>query len=386
MIDARAAVLLESGADPVLTDVSVRSPRADEILVRIDAVGICHTDVSVAARWPQRRLPMVFGHEGCGTVIQAGPEAGLDPGSRVVLSFASCGTCAYCTAGQPAYCAHSTTLNLRGDGGGDGAALHIGGRPIGAGFFGQSSHGTVALARRRNAVVIPDDVDPVLAAPLGCSVQTGVGTLLNALQPRPEDPVVVFGAGAVGLSAVMGARIAGCRTIVAVDPVSDRRALASALGATATIDPVQGEVAERIVELTAGGAQAAVDTTALPDVLSTALGALRPRGQLAVVGLGAPVAPLPVGLIMGNGLTVRGVVEGDSEPQRFIPHLVDLLRRGELPVERIVTRYDFADFDRAWAAARAGAAVKPVLTLAERPTATGAVDQPPGGGGDTGEY
>lgn len=363
MIDARAAVLLQSGADPALTDVSMRPPRADEVLVRIEAVGICHTDVSVAARWPQRRMPMVLGHEGCGTVVAAGSEAGLDSGVRVVLTFASCGVCAFCTAGQPAYCAESTALNLRGDGGGDAAALHLDGRPVCGGFFGQSSHATFALARRRNAVVIPDDIDPVSAAPLGCSVQTGVGTVLNALTPRPEDPVVVFGAGAVGLSAVMGAHIAGCRTVVAVDPVAERRTLASELGATATVDPTDGDVAERIVGLTAGGAQAAVDTTALPDVLATALGVLRSRGRLAVVGLGTPVAPLPVGLIMGKGLTVRGVVEGDSEPQTFIPYLVDLVRRGDLPVERMVTRYEFSEFGRAWEAARTSATVKPVLVM-----------------------
>ncbi|MBO0677560.1 NAD(P)-dependent alcohol dehydrogenase [Mycolicibacterium sp. S2-37] len=363
MIDARAAVLLEAGADPVLTDVSIRRPVADEVLVRIDAVGICHTDVSVAARWPGRRTPMVFGHEGCGTVAEVGPEAGLQPRQRVVLTFASCGRCALCAAGRPAYCAESTALNLRGDGGGEGGALQIGDRAVGGAFFGQSSHATYALARRRNAVVIPGDVDPALAAPLGCSVQTGVGTVLNALAPRTEDAIVVFGAGAVGLSAVMGARIAGCRTIVAVDPVAERRKLATELGAGATIDPADGDVEARIVDLTSGGADAAVDTTALPEVLSTAVTALRSRGALAVVGLGAPVASLPVGVIMGRGLTVRGVVEGDSEPHTFIPRLVELLRAGELPVQRIVTRYPFAQFDRAWAAARSAAAVKPVLVM-----------------------
>ncbi|MCK0174711.1 MULTISPECIES: NAD(P)-dependent alcohol dehydrogenase [Mycobacteriaceae] len=363
MIDARAAVLLAPGADPVLTDVTVRAPVADEVLVRIDAAGICHTDISVAARWPQRRTPMVFGHEGCGTVVEAGPTADLRPGRRVVLTFASCGRCAFCAAGHPAYCADSTALNLRGDGGGDGSALQTEGHAVGGGFFGQSSHATFAIVRRRNAVVIPDDVDPVLAAPLGCSVQTGVGTVLNALATRPGESMAIFGAGAVGLSAVMGARIARCRTIVAVDPVAERRHLAADFGATATIDPADGDVAARIVELTAGGAHAAVDTTALPEVLTTAITALRSRGALAVVGLGAPMASLPVGSIMGKGLTVRGVVEGDSEPQTFIPRLVAMVSTGDLPIERMVTRYPFSQFDQAWTAARTGTAVKPVLAM-----------------------
>ena len=161
----------------------------------------------------------------------------------------------------------------------------------------------------------------------------------------------------------MGARLAGCRTVIAVDPVAQRRALAAELGATATVDPSAEDVSARIAELTAGGAHAAVDTTALPDVLAAAVTALRTRGTLAVVGLGAPIAPLPVGVIMGKGLTVRGVVEGDSEPHSFIPRLAAMVRRGELPVERIVTRYDFAEFHDAWASAKTGEAVKPVLVM-----------------------
>ncbi|MBU9764132.1 NAD(P)-dependent alcohol dehydrogenase [Mycobacterium sp. TNTM28] len=358
MLNARAAVLLDAGADPQLTEVQVREPVGDEVLVRIDAVGICHTDVSVAARF--RKLPMVFGHEGAGTVVQAGPEATPQVGDQVVLTFASCGACATCRADAPAYCAHSTDLNMRGSRRDESSALYRDGAPVGGGFFGQSSFCTYAIAGSRNAVVLPEPIDPALAAPLGCSVQTGVGAVLNVLTPRPEDAVVVFGAGAVGLSAVMGARIAGCQTIVAVDPIAQRRTLATELGATATIDPMAVDAAAAVLERT-GPVAAAVDTTARPDVLAAAVGVLRERGTLALLGLGALSAELPVALIMGKGLTVRGVVEGDSEPQRFIPHLVDLHRRGELPIEALVSRYRFADFDRAWAAAKAADVVKPVL-------------------------
>ncbi|BCI52301.1 aryl-alcohol dehydrogenase [Mycolicibacterium litorale] len=288
MIDARAAVLFEAGADPALTDVVLRPPVGEEVLVRIDAVGICHTDISVAARWPARRLPMVFGHEGAGTVVATGPQAELRGGQPVVLTFASCGRCPYCVTGRPAYCESSTDHNMRGDGAGESSALRLDGHPIAGGFFGQSSLATYAIARQGNAVSIDDGLEPALAAPLGCSVQTGVGTVLNALAVRPEDTVVVFGAGAVGLSAVMGARIAGCRTIVAVDPVPQRRDLAIDLGATAAVDPSAGDVTAAVRELTGGGAHAAVDTTAVPEVLTTALTVLRPRGALALVGLGAP--------------------------------------------------------------------------------------------------
>ncbi|OBB96808.1 NAD(P)-dependent alcohol dehydrogenase [Mycolicibacterium peregrinum] len=358
MLNARAAVVLDAGADPQLTDVQIRPPRGDEVLVRIDAVGICHTDVSVAARF--RKLPMVFGHEGAGTVIEVGPNAVPGVGDQVVLTFASCGACSNCQADTPAYCERSTDLNMRGTRG-ESSALHADGVPIGGGFFGQSSFCTYAIAGSRNAVVLPEPIDPALAAPLGCSVQTGVGAVLNVLAPQPTDALVVFGAGAVGLSAVMGARIAGCRAVVAVDPIAERRSLATELGATATIDPTAGgDVAAAVLELT-GGAAAAVDTTARPDVLMTAITVLRERGTLALLGLGALTAELPVAAIMGKGLSVRGVVEGDSEPQTFIPRLVDLYRRGELPLDKFVSRYPFDDFGRAWAAAKSADVVKPVL-------------------------
>lgn len=362
MTDAQAAVLMTEGATPQLVDVQVREPVGDEVLVGVDAVGICHTDVSVAARWPARKLPMVFGHEGVGTVLATGPGARVRVGDQVVLTFASCGSCANCADGNPAYCAGSTTLNMRGDAADDASALRLQGKPLRGGFFGQSSFATHAIAGSANAVAVPEPMDPVLAAPLGCSVQTGVGTVLNALDLGPADTVVVYGVGAVGLAAVMGARIAGCSHIVAVDPVPERRTLAMELGATAAADPAD-DVAGLLAELPGGGPTAAVDTTALPAVIAGALVALRARGSLAVVGLGAPTAELPVGLIMAKGLRVRGVVEGDSDPHVFIPRLVEFWRRGDLPLEKVVTRFDFSDFGSAWAAALAGSSVKPVLVV-----------------------
>ncbi|MCW2513306.1 MAG: aryl-alcohol dehydrogenase [Mycobacterium sp.] len=362
-MDARAAVLLSEGADPHLVNVEVRSPVDDEVLVRVDAVGICHTDVSVAARWPARKLPMVFGHEGVGTVLETGPRARVDVGRQVVLTFASCGRCASCTAARPAYCDHSTDLNLRGDRADETSALHLGGLPLRGGFFGQSSFATHALARRANTVALPEPLDPALAAPLGCSVQTGVGTVLGATPVGPDDALVVFGAGAVGLSAVMGARIADCRTIVAVEPKPERRSLAMDLGATAVLDPTADDVIAILPDLTGGGPTVAVDTTASAAVIATALSALRACGTLALVGLGALNAELPVGLILAKGLRVRGVVEGDSDPQVFIPRLAELARRAELPIEKLVTRFAFDDFGAAWTAATTGAAVKPVVVM-----------------------
>lgn len=362
-MDARAAVLLAERADPQLVNVQVRPPVDDELLVRIDAVGICHTDVSVAARWPARKLPMVFGHEGVGTVLEAGPLARVEPGRQVVLTFDSCGGCASCGAGRPAYCERSTVLNLRGDAADETSAFSLGGVALRGGFFGQSSFATHAIVGPANAVVLAEPLDPALAAPLGCSVQTGVGTVLGAMSAGADDALAVFGAGAVGISAVMAARIAGCRAIVVVDPIVERRSLAMELGATAALDPTVDDVAVQLPELTGGGPTLAVDTTALPAVIATALAVLRSCGTLALVGLGALNADLPVGLIMAKGLRVRGVVEGDSDPQVFIPRLAELVRCGELPLEKVVTRFVLDDFGDAWTAAKTGAAVKPVVVM-----------------------
>ncbi|WP_374693865.1 NAD(P)-dependent alcohol dehydrogenase [Gordonia rubripertincta] len=362
-IAARAAVLSEVGAPPALHDVQVREPVGDEVLVRVQAVGICHTDISLAARWPDKRMPMVFGHEGAGIVEAVGRTATVRVGTRVVLTFNSCGQCTQCKAGESAYCRQSTALNMRGDRGEVSGSVRGEHGPINGDFFGQSSFATYALAHQRNTVPMGNEIDMSVAAPLGCSVQTGVGSILNALRPVLGQSVVVFGVGAVGLSAVMGARIAGARIIVAVDPVAARRALAIELGATHTVDPAVDEVVSSLVDVTGGGADHVLDTTAIPAVLAEAVAALRSRGQLGIVGLGAPIAALPVGLIMGRGLRIRGIVEGDSAPATFIPELIDLHKRGDLPLEKLITTYDFADFDNAWAAARSGLAIKPVLTL-----------------------
>lgn len=356
VIKARAAVLLEPGQEPQLTDIELRDPVGDEVLVRIDAVGICHTDITMAS-WCSK-TPMVFGHEGAGTVLAAGPAATPRPGQQVVLTFASCGQCGNCVADRPAYCDQSTNLNMRGSRRDETSPLRLNGAPITAGFFGQSSFASHAIAGSRNAVALPAGMDPALAAPLGCSVQTGVGAVLNVLGAAPS--VAVFGAGAVGLSAVMGARIAGAETIIAVDPVQERRALAAELGATTTIDPTSTDAAAEIIRMT-GGVAGAVDTTARPEVISAAVGVLASRGTLALVGLGAPTAELPVTLIMGKGLTVRGVVEGDSDPQVFIPQLTRWYHEGRLPLDLLVSTFVFDDFASAWSAAKSATVIKPVL-------------------------
>jgi aryl-alcohol dehydrogenase len=355
---------LSHGADTPfeIAEVDLDEPRDDEVLVAVAAAGVCHTDLTMRARWPAAMAPIVLGHEGAGTVVAVGAAVTrARVGDRVLMSYRSCEACAECTAGHPPYCHAFPALNTSGSRPDGSTTMRRDGAPVYGSFFGQSSFASHALAYETNVVVIGADVDPSIAAPLGCSVQTGAGAVLNVLQPGIDASLVVFGAGGVGLSAVMAARATGVSTIVAVDPVADRRGVAAQLGATATIDPTDDDVVDAIRELTGDGATHAVDTTANGTVINQAVTALARRGTLALVGIGGPQNPLDVGNIVSGGKTVRGVIEGDAVPQDFVPRLLALHADGRLPLEKLVRTYAFDDIDTAAAEAARGTTVKPVL-------------------------
>lgn len=358
------AALAEAPEGPfTIREVTLENPRPHEVLVRITASGVCHTDLGMRAGWPRQLTPMVFGHEGAGRVEAVGERVtGLAPGDHVCLTFASCGACESCVADHPAYCHAARSLNFSGGRGDGTTALSLDGSPVHAGFFGQSSFATHAVVHERGVVKVPSDLPSHVAAPLGCGGQTGAGTVLNRLRPEPGSSLVVLGAGGVGLSALMAAVAAGCDPVVAVDPVASRRALAVELGAEAALAPGEGLVAA-LRDLTGGGAHHVVDTTGRPEMLRRAVAALRPRGDLALLAMGDEVTFDVMGLL-AKGVRVHGVIEGDSDPGRFIPELVALYEDGFFPLDRLVTTFPFEDIDAAVSAMRDGSAVKPVLTFA----------------------
>ncbi|MFF2327441.1 MULTISPECIES: NAD(P)-dependent alcohol dehydrogenase [unclassified Streptomyces] len=358
----RAAVTEAPGAPFAVRDADLEDPRPREALIRMTAVGVCHTDLLMRDTWPRQLTPMVFGHEGAGRVEAVGAEVtGVAPGDHVCLTFASCGACDQCATGRPAYCHAAQTLNFSG-GRDDGTTpLSLDGTPLRAGFFGQSSFATYAVVHERGVVKVPSGLPAPVVAPLGCSGQTGAGAVLNRLRPEPGSSLVVLGAGGVGLSALMAAVAVGCDPVVAVDPVASRRALAVELGAKAALPPGDGLVAA-LRDLTGGGAHHVVETTGRPEMARRAVSALRPRGDLALLGLGGEVTFDVMGLL-SKGVRVHGVIEGDSDPGRFIPELVGLHRRGHFPLGRLVTTFPFEDIDAAVAAMRDGSVVKPVLTF-----------------------
>lgn len=369
MPTATAAVTRGPGQPFLLEPVLLDDPRPDEVLVRITAAGICHTDLSVRAGHTPGPLPAVLGHEGVGTVEAVGSAVRrARPGQTVLLTFGSCGDCPNCRAGQPIRCEHWPRLNLFGgsrlDGtatltAADGSALH-------GHFFGQSSFATLALATERNAVPVPDGVPPQVLAPFGCGVQTGAGAVLNVLRPEAGDTVVVFGAGAVGLSALLAARLTPAARLVAVDVRPDRLALARELGATEVVDSTVEDPVEAVRELTGGrGAEHTLETSGHLGALAQAVRSLAVGGTCAVVGApprGSELA-LDVPALLDRVPRIVGVNQGASLPGRFLPALVELHLAGRLPVDRLVRTFPFAAVEQAAAAAGAGEVVKPVLLM-----------------------
>jgi aryl-alcohol dehydrogenase len=364
---ATSAVVREPGGSFVLEDVVLDGPRPDEVLVEIVATGMCHTDLLVRDSRPEC-LPAVLGHEGAGVVVEIGSAVtGLASGDSVVLSFPSCGACPRCLTGRSAYCDSIAALKFgchRPDG--SVATTDAHGRPIGDHFFGQSSFGTLAVASARSVVKVPDDTDLRTAGPLACGVQTGAGTVLDVLRVRPGSSVAVFGAGSVGLCAVMAARLCGATTIVAVNRRESRLRLAGELGATHLVSPHDTDPLEAIKDATGGrGVEFAFETTGDTDMFTTAVRALDSLGTCAYVGTAPPGVSgrFPLLEAMTKGLTIRGVLQGDSTPRSTIPRLLHLHRRGLLPFDRLITHYRLGEINAAAADCVSGSVVKPVLLM-----------------------
>ncbi|MFJ8630538.1 NAD(P)-dependent alcohol dehydrogenase [Streptomyces sp. NPDC093568] len=366
-IPTRAAVVESGGAPFTLCDVALDEPGPHEAVVRMVATGLCHTDLGVASGALPFPLPGVLGHEGAGVVETVGSAVtGVAPGDHVVLSFTSCGECRNCRGGHPAYCATWLPLNLIGGRRADGSGtISRDGTDLGGHFFGQSSFAERALVDERSLVKVDADVPLASIAPLGCGVQTGVGAVWNVLKPVTGSTVVVLGAGAVGLSAVMAAALTPATTVVAVDRVGERLALAKELGATHTVNAAEADLGDALAVITGGqGADGVVETTGNVGVLRQGVDALAARGTLVVVGappFGTEVA-LDVNGLLG-GKRVVGLTLGDAETQTFIPALVRLVKEGRLPLHRLISTYPFTDIDQAVRDMGAGKAIKPVLTF-----------------------
>lgn len=357
-----AAVLRDREGPHNLETIELADPGPGEVVVRIAGVGLCHTDMLPRRVASVAPLPLILGHEGSGVVTEVGPDvSGVAVGDHVVASFDSCGECASCANAHPAYCATFLPRNLIGRAlDGSAPARDASGAEVGARWFGQSSFASHALVSARNLVVVDRELPLELLAPLGCGVQTGAATVFNALGVRPGQSIAVFGVGAVGLSAVMAARVAGASTIVAVDRHESRLALAKELGATHAIASADSELVAEIRQITDGGAQYTVDTTGVPDVMVAAINAARVPGTCGL--LGAPQGDLTIDPgMLSFGRNLMGIIEGDAVPRLIIPALIELWRQGRFPFDRLVSTFPLSQINEAEQAMSRGDVVKPVL-------------------------
>jgi aryl-alcohol dehydrogenase len=364
VLNARAAVVRRRQGTLVWEDVVLDDLRPDEIYVRLIATGICHTDIAFKDGLVGSRYPAVLGHEGAGVVERVGTRVRtVRVGDRVLLSFASCGECSACRSGHPAHCQHYDGWNFswrRPDG--SPTIWDAKGRPLNAHFLGQSSFSTHVLTHERNAVQVSATDDEVaLFAPLGCGLQAGAGTVLHELRPKRGENIAVFGVGAVGLAAVMAASIAGAYPIIAVDLVQSRLDLARSLGAHIAInadhEPLRDALQRAVRKL-----HYAVDTTGSSRVINVCLEHLRARGAISLLGIASDE-----GRVISPGKRQRVVesVDGDSNPQEFLPYLVSLYKEGRFPLDRLVKFYPAAQINTAIRDSIEGRTVKPVVILTD---------------------
>ncbi|UCR89350.1 NAD(P)-dependent alcohol dehydrogenase [Mycetocola spongiae] len=359
----KAAVIREQHGEFLFEDITLDEPRADELVVKITAAGLCHTDLAVVDGDIPSPLPVVLGHEGAGEVVAIGSAVtDFAVGDHVAMSFASCGICANCLVGRAAYCSRMMELNFGGARADGSLTLTDSeGRAVHGSFFGQSSFAEYSLVSQHNAVKVPDDLPLRLAGPLGCGIQTGAGAVLNTLNVPAGSSIVVSGTGAVGLSAIMAAKAAGAAIIIAVDIIPARLESALHFGATHAINGKDADVVEQIQKITAGGARYALDTTGNQFVIQNIIAATTFGATVGLIGVSKPEATLPIVMIPGK--TIVGVIEGDAVPRDFIPRLVSLHRAGLFPFDELVTFYPFADIQRAIADTQSGAAIKAILTM-----------------------
>jgi aryl-alcohol dehydrogenase len=354
----QAAVLRKRGGPLKIESLELEGPRDDEVLVGLVASGICHTDIDFCDGWSEADQAVVLGHEGAGVVEEVGKSVkGLKRGDHVVLSYQSCGSCPQCRRENPAHCHRFYEANFgfqRLDG---SNALKRSG--VRGHFFGQSSFATHSLATERNLVKVSKDLSLEVLSPMGCGLQTGAGTVMNSLKVPKGASLAIFGTGAVGLAAVMAARLVGANPIIGVDLRPKRLQLALLLGATHAIDNRHQDIASRIVDITGSGVDYVVETTASSEMHQLAIEVLNPHGVVALLTGEIGTSALP------EGRKTLGIIQGDAVPQKFIPKLINLYKSGHFPFSWLVKFYPFSEINRAISDAKRGITIKPVLRISE---------------------
>lgn len=363
-----AAVVNEVNGPYVFEELELQEIAHDEVVVKLVASGICHSDEAIRVGDAEFPLPVVPGHEGAGIIEEIGSSVkNFAVGDQVVMAYNSCGTCQSCRTGHPSSCNDWAALNMGGVRANGTAAFKKADGTAVSNFFSQSSFSTYTVTNVNNLIKVDQDADLRMIGPLGCGFLTGAGTIANGLKPRVGDSVIIFGTGAVGLVALMMAVIEGCSKVIAVDIHDARLEVAKQLGATHTINSMNEDLAQLIGEITNGaGVNYSVDTTGVAPVIKSSI------DVLAIGGVAAPVAVTPhtvelnttMDLVFGNR-TVKGILMGDSIPQFAIPKLIDFHKNGKFAFDKLVKFYKFEEINEASADSNNGTTIKPILIIDE---------------------
>ena len=371
----KAAVLNAMGMQPPYAEskpLSVESVELDppghgEVLVKIGAAGLCHSDLSVINGDRPRPMPMVLGHEAAGVVEELGPGVeDLKKGDHVVLIFVpSCGHCLPCAEGRPALCEPGAAANTAGTLLSGARRLHRNGSPL-QHHLGCSAFAEYATVSRNSLIKIDPELPLDEAALFGCAVLTGVGAVLNTARVTPGSTVAVVGLGGVGLSSVLGAVLAGARQVVAVDLFADKLDLAKKLGATDVFNASSPECVEQVRAATNGGVEFAFELAGSVKAMELAYKITRRGGTTVTAGLppAAHTIPIPQVNLVAEERTVKGSYIGTCVPMRDLPRYVSLYRQGRLPVDRLMTgRLKLAEINAAFDRLREGKAVRQVIVF-----------------------
>ncbi|MBR2520699.1 MAG: NAD(P)-dependent alcohol dehydrogenase [Oscillospiraceae bacterium] len=361
-MDIKAAITHKKGEISIET-VQLADPRENEVMVKLVACGVCHTDTAAIEQFIPVTLPAVMGHEGVGIVEKVGPGVtSLAPGDHVIMTFPSCGECPKCLEGHPYACEIRNDLFFNGVLKDGTKRLSQDGVEVSS-FFSQAGFATYAVLNDRNAVKVDPTVDLRPLCSLGCGVQTGAGAVLNRLKPEAGSTIAIFGCGGVGMAAIMGAAIVGCGKIIAVDVVPSRLEMAKELGATDVVNGKTENTVERIREITGGGANYSVECSGIPALTLQAIDCLGTEGTACVVSVtgDASINIQMEAMLMNPSRTLCGLTEGGSNPQVFIPELVKYFSEGRLPVDKLVKFYPFEDIKQAFEDSHSGKVIKPIL-------------------------
>jgi aryl-alcohol dehydrogenase len=360
MMEVKAYVAENS--EVVLKDIQLKELDADEVLIKVVGTGLCHTDLNVLHNIIPTPMPIVLGHEGAGIVEKVGAAVTeFEVGDHVVVSFNYCGKCTNCLHGVPSACEKFFQYNFGLSMESSDSKMLDGDQKI-ANLFGQSSLATYCISNIRNTVKIEDkEIDLAILGPLACGIQTGAGTVLNKLKPGTNEAIVIFGCGSVGLSAVMGAKLANCKTIIAVDVHEERLNLAKKLGATHIVNGRKTDAVKEIQQITNGGAHFALESSGVPAVVLQAIRSVRALGVIAVVGAAGNLEFHIHDELIPMNKTLVGVVEGQSVPKLFIPELISYYKEGKFPFDQLVKKYEMTELDQAIHDMESGKTIKPVI-------------------------